>query len=256
MSIKCPSDPSEPSCLSCSFCTMNHPGRKVPESPCSPWMSGPFRPLDPRNPPEYRWEKNPFRLYGILRAITPKDLWKRWRKASNPYALGGYKKETHERVRLKDCPKPKSRRISTTRPPWHWLRRGLERQMELETPSPRITTIAHHGPRSLLHPFFPEMEGAPEGFQLSMSPERIEEIVRDQRAKRLAGTSNLSLGGHGSDRRIADLEELKSPLGEAESMEEVEPLRAMSLKEVTNIPFLKGYTALREKEEKDDGQED
>lgn len=248
-----PSDPSESSCLSCTFCTMNHPGRKVPsESSCAPWMSGAFRPLNPRNPSEYRWEKSPFRLYSILRAITPKDLWKGWLKALNPYALGGYRKETHKRLRLRDCPKPKETRLSTPKPPWGQVRRGLKAEVNLQTPAPRITTIAHHGPRSLLRPFFPEMEEAPKDWRPSISPERIEEIIRTQRAMRLAGVGNLALGGHGKGRTIADLEGLKSPAVDGvATIEDTEPLRAMSFKEVTNIPLLIDYTASREEQEEE-----
>jgi hypothetical protein len=233
----------ESPCLSCTFCAKNHPGRKIPSSLCTPWM---HRPLDPRNPPEYRWEKAPFRLYGILRAITPKALWKGFLKAVNPHGLGGYREETHKRVRLEDCPPAKSTRLSTPTPPWHQVRRGVTPQEDLHTPPPRITTIAHHGPRSLLHSFFPESPRVPKA---TLSAIKVKEMVMAERASRLAGTRNLALGGHGST--IPELEALKAP-EVSESMEDLEPLRAMSLKEVTNLPFLREYTAYASEDSEDE----
>ena len=241
-------------CLSCNFCMISHPGPKPPDSPCTPWMQKVHQPL---NPVEYQCKKKPLSLYAILRTITPKELWKKWLKALNPYAFGGYRKETHERLRLKDCPKPKETRLSTPKPPWWQVKRGVKAQVELQTPAPRITTIAHHGPRSLLHPFFPEMEEVPKDFKLSISAERADEMVKAQRATRLAGAANLSLGGRGKGRTIADLEGLKSPaMDGVATIEDTEPLRAMSFREVTNIPLLIDYTGIQrsqEGEEEEDG---
>jgi len=211
------------------------------------------RPQDPRNPPEYRWEKSPFRLRSILRNITPKDLWKSWLKATNPLGLGGYRKETHYRPRLKKCPKVKETRLSTPKPPWGWIRRRVERAVNLETPAPRITTAAHHGPRSLLRPFFPEFPGVSKS-EVSISPEKAHELLTKQRAMRLAGVKNLALGGHGKGSTIPELEALKTP-EISDDMEDLEPLRAMSLKEVTNLQFLRDYTEAQGVQEAQGAQE-
>lgn len=244
-----PQGVEESPCLSCTFCAMYHPVVRFPDSRCTPWMD---RPQDPRNPPEYRWEKTPFRLYNILRVITPKDLWKSWLKALNLRGLGGYRKETHYRPRLKKCPKAKETRLSTPKPPWGWIRRRVERAVNLETPAPRITTVAYHGPRALLRPFFPEF---PEDPNVSISPEKAHELLTKERAMRLAGVKNLALGGHGKGSTIPELEALETP-EIPKSLEELEPLRAMSLREVTNLQFLRDYTEVQKREETPEAQED
>lgn len=216
----------ESPCLECSFCTRHHPGRRIPDSLCTPWIA---KPMDPMNPPEYRWEKTPFRLYRILKSITPKALW--------PYKQAGYRKETHYRPKLSECPKPPETRISKPTPPWGRVRRGVPAQLDLQTPSPRLSTIAVHGPRALLRPFFPEW---PEDPKVSISAEKAHELMVKQRASDLAGTRNLSLGGYNST--IKELESLEIPKV-SEDLQDTEPLRAMALKEVTNIPFLRDYTA-------------
>lgn len=139
-----------------------------------------------------------------------------------------------------------TKRISITQPPWGAMRDGVEPADFLYSTSPRILTIATHGQGSLLRTFFPEPEALPE---VTLAPERLIELTKRTMAVRIAGLDNLQVGG--CRNKISELEKLQAP--DTTHMEETEPLRAMSLREATNIEFLKDYnTYCVEKDEQDD----
>jgi len=225
MSLKLLESPESP-CLECSFCSISRLGIKSLSNPCTPWIA---EAMDHRNPPEYRYKKNAFKLRSIWRQITPLEIRKKYYKPCRARPLPS--------LNPKDCPEVPRTRISKPTPPWGRVRRGVPAQLDLQTPSPRITTIAHHGPHALLRPFFPEF---PEDPKVSIGPEKARELLKKERASNLAGMHNLAMGGHKTT--IAELESLEIPKV-SEDLQDTEPLRAMALKEVTNIPFLRDYTA-------------
>lgn len=221
-------------CLSCDYCTKFRPGRK-PKNFAHPCLKGAPKAEDPLNPLEYRWPKTPFGLYNILRSVTPREIWKKYRGPK------GYEYKCHYR------PKPANTlgsRITNTPPPWKAVRRDVPPAIELQTLPPRITTVAIHGPGSLLRPFFPELPELPE---ISITSDTALRVMQQERARSLAATGNLNLGG--SSYTVKKLSTLKAP-EVSQELEELEPLRAMSLKEVTNVPFLINYTdAISEEED-------
>lgn len=208
--------PLHTSCLSCTYCTLgilkrpkgfkNHPCHQVNQSPL--------------NPKEYHWPKKPFSLYRILQAITPKPLWKSMTKRF----YQTYSEKTHHRP----CVQEKHRqlkRLSITKSPWFLVRKDVPpvRDITLDSPSPRLSIIGHHGPQSLLRPFFPEDSG------IDATPKAL---LLEERATILAGQYR-QLGG----KTLKELSRLKTP-EVSNDLEELEPLRAMSLKEVTNLGLL------------------
>ena len=136
----------------------------------------------------------------------------------------------------------RSERLSLTSAPWAAVRDGLPEPVKLESPSPRIVTIAHHGAGGLLRTFFPELPEMPE---VNITAEHAQKFAMTEMAKKLAGNANLRLGGF--SHTATELHALKIPEVSKE-LEELEPLRAMALKEVTNIQFLVDYTNGQETE--------
>lgn len=126
--------------------------------------------------------------------------------------------------------------MSIPQAPWWLIRQDLPPAAKLESPTPRIVAIAHHGPGGLLRPFFPELPELPE---VAISEESAARVASEESGQRLAGSMNLRLGG--SSYKLKQLESLKIPEVSSQ-LEELEPLRAMSLKEVTNVPLLIDYT--------------
>lgn len=128
------------------------------------------------------------------------------------------------------------------------MREGITPCDFLYSTPPRIMTIATHGRGSLLRTFFPKEEALP---QITLSAERLAELTKRTMAVRIAGLDNLSAGGYGN--KVSDLEKLEAP--DASALEETEPLRAMALREVTNIEFLKDYNAYCVEKDEPNGEE-
>jgi hypothetical protein len=114
-------------------------------------------------------------------------------------------------------------------------RKELMSKFKLHSESPRAVTKAVHGIDVMLRPLPPTILSKIE--PLKDCP-NIDEIENKHRAIDLAKGTNLRLGGRG--RSFGLLMQLK-PIEVSEELEETEPLRAMSLKTVTNIQLLEDY---------------
>lgn len=208
--------PNTTHCTSCDFCTSgilkrskgfkNHPCYQVNQSPL--------------NPPEYHWTKKPFSLYIVLRFITPKKIWKSMTKRF----YQTYSEKTHHRPRVQEKHR-QLKRLSITNTPWFLARKDVPpvRGITLDSPSPRLTIIGHHGPQSLLRPFFPEDS------EIDATPKAL---LLEERASILAGQYRQLSG-----KTLKEISRLRPP-EVSNDLEELEPLRAMSLREVTNLGLL------------------
>ena len=109
--------------------------------------------------------------------------------------------------------------------------------------SPRVATVAAYGPNVLLRPCVPDVLEAP---QCTLSEQRLAELTQQQQARRLGSSDNLAIGGH--QRTLRSLAALRpeGPEGPEgpEELKASEPLRAMALKEVTNLEDLEALSKL------------
>lgn len=225
------------------------PAKVAPESPClacQGCLAARMRPSHscyhtlPRaiNPTYIHPPKHSFSLRKILFAITPKEIRSAW--------LSRLSKEKFQRIRkLLERPKVQAKhrllkRISHTNTPWFLCKKDVPptKQYTLESPSPRIMTAIHHGTAALLRPIIPELPGTPPS-DFCLNPtedaqllERLDAIVAEERATRLAKPYR-QIG----NRTLKSIQHLK-PIEIPKELEELEPLRAMSLKEVTNMKLL------------------
>lgn len=129
----------------------------------------------------------------------------------------------------------------TSRSPWTLARRErLGCGETLMSVSPRVATVAAYGPNVLLRPCVPDVLEAP---QCTLSEQRLAELTQQQQARRLGSGDNLAIGGHGKTlRSLAALK--REGLDGPEELEGSEPLRAMALKEVTNLEDLEALSKL------------
>lgn len=225
-------------CALCRHCTVAKPGRrKAAPHPCTltpPALHRPRTPGRPRKPIEPLSFRS---LFHLLKAITPKRLWKKYRRPR------GYSPETHKRVPLTLPPKPAAPFYVPS--PWRELRKEHKGEEWLITTSPRIATQVHHGPSALLRPFFPDVLEAP---QSNLTEDEATLLTIEQQARRLSRRDALCIGG--LNRTLEQLSTLPSSI-DTSDFQDTEPLRAMALQEVTNIDDLEALSKLLEEEEEE-----
>lgn len=204
-------------CLDCTHCTLLKAGRKKDKPhPCTITL----HPSEPPVPGRL------FKLFTILKELIPKEVWKTFRKPR------GYQKKTHFRpkpVTPKELP---STRISITPSRLPSIRAKMRTNITLRSESPLKVLQAFHGTDVLLHSYRPiEFQKPLNGMEI----EELERLRQKDKAKFLASQRGLCVGG--IETRLSTLENLK-PIEPSDELKELEPLRAMSLQEVTNVSLL------------------
>ena len=217
MDEKDPKEPMMDDCLSCHHCTVLKAGRKKTHPhPCtsSIILHASEEPVPGRL----------FRLYNLLRHVFPPEIWKTFKRPK------GYRPETHFKPKRLDVPKE---RISQTPCLLRSLRAKTRSLVTLRSESPLKVLQAYHGADVLLRPVRPgnELKSPLTDFER----QELERLKTQRRAKILASQQGLSVGG--IENRLSLLESLR-PIEPSDELKELEPLRAMSLQEVTNVPLL------------------
>ena len=151
-------------CLQCSRCLQVKPGRQK-AYPC-------------QEPEKWVFEG----LLGLLKRLFSK---KRWRELR-----GRIKPGTHRREKSSYVPEKKKRGIGSSG--WQKAKRETEGSgREIDSESPRIVTLALHGPNVLARNFFPDVLEAP---PVNLSErEALRLTIEDQRRKLLQQFKNKRL---------------------------------------------------------------
>ncbi len=210
-------------CLECQYCTLLKAGRKKKRPhPCLPVVLHKSEPPTPGRA---------FKLLTLLRSTVSVEVWKTYKRP------GGYSKETHFKPKRVDLPKT---RISQTPDLLRSIRKGIRPIATLRSESPLKVLEAYHGPNVLLRP------KRPEALRNGITDFERKELGRLQltrQTKMLASQRGLCVGGIMT--RLSKLKSLK-PIEPSEELREFEPLRAMSLEEVTDISLLKEAALIEE----------
>ena len=206
-------------CTLCSHCVVLKRGRKKKQPhPCVPVAL---------HESESSTPGRAFKLLALLRAAMPIELWKTFKPEGRPK---GYRKETHFKPARGDLP---STRISRTPDLLRSIGKAIRPFLTLRSESPLKVLHAYHGPDVLLHP------QRPEAFRSGITQferEELKTLQMKRQTKMLAAQEGFCVGGIMN--RLSMLQSLKV-IEPSEELKEFEPLRAMSLQEITNISLLK-----------------
>mgnify|MGYP007090461250 CR=1 FL=1 len=219
-------------CTLCSHCVVLKRGRKKKHPhPCVPVTLHESEPPIPGRA---------FKLLTLLRSTVSVEVWKTYKPEGRPR---GYRKETHFKPARVDLP---NTRISRTPDLLRSIGKTIRPFLTLRSESPLKVLQAYHGPDVLLHP--QRQEALKKGLT-EFEREELKMLQMKRQTKMLAAQEGFCVGGIMN--RLSMLQTLKV-IQPSEELKEFEPLRAMSLQEVTNISLLKDAKALALSEENDD----
>lgn len=219
-------------CQKCQECVALRSGAKKKNHEPRPCASYPK--LHPSEPPV---PGRLFKLISILKEICPEDIWYSVRRRR------GYAKKTHYRPPSAYVP---NTRISKTPSLLKRLKEQFKPVATLRSESPRQVLIGLHGPNILLSPVREEK------LRSGLTPQEknsLNVLEQQRRARQLMSQRGLCVGGF--DNRMTDLAEL-SAIEPADELKELEPLRALSLQEVTNVSLLKAYNKINANDQEEE----